>query len=416
VRWRHGSWVAAAALALVQPALAAPPDAADPLFEDRFASFQAGGYDALTVPVDWFQPVDRVAGTDHVAPRQVVADPSIDPRALDAAAQWAAAQNSTALLVQHNGQLVFERYWQSSGRDTRFNSQSMAKTVLALLVGQAIASGAIGSVDDPVGRYIGEWRDDPRGAITIADLLHMASGLEQLGAAYGYQVTRENPAARQHFGSDFIAPILTLTGADAPGKRFDYNNNSANLVGLVLERTTGKRYATLLSEGLWRPLGLADAGLYLDHPGGHPMYSCCIFSRPVDWLAIGQLILDRGRASAGQLVPAGWIDAMTSPSPAYHGYGYFTWIGDQTVGGAAPAHPGLIPWQSAPFAAPVVFLHGHGSQRVWIVPSHNLVIVRTGRDWPAAWDESMIPNFIIAGLKQAGSDDRASDDGNSIGG
>jgi len=44
------------------------------------------------------------------------------------------------------------------------------------------------------------------------------------------------------------------------------------------------------------------------------------------------------------------------------------------------------------------------------------VIVRTGRDWPAAWDESMIPNFIIAGLKQAGSDDRASDDGNSIGG
>lgn len=398
---RHGSrigrQVSLMSAALLLGAGAPTPH---PTLEERLASYLAGGYDPLTVPVDWYAPVETVIGARTPVNRRVETNDAVEASALEAAARWAEAQNSSALLVQQDGRLILERYWQGTGRDTRFNSQSMAKTVLALVVGQAIAAGRMGPVDTPVGRYIPQWRSDPRGAITLRQMLTMTSGLAHIEGDHGYAVVPENPAVAQFFGNDFIGPALGLPLADPPGSRFDYNNNSVILLGHALERATGQRYADLLSQGLWQPLGLRDAALYMDRKGGSPMFSGSLMARPIDWLAIGQLFLDRGQTGGRQLVPADWLAALATPSPAYKGYGYLTWLGDQTVGGAPPPFPGIVPWQSAPFAAKdVIILHGHGSQRVWIVPSRKLVIVRTGRQWPAAWDESVIPNLILRGME-----------------
>jgi CubicO group peptidase (beta-lactamase class C family) len=380
--------------------LGAAAPSPDPTLDDRLASYLAGGYDPLTVPVDWYDPVETVSGGNPATIRRVETNDGVEASALEAAAKWAEAQNSSALLVQQDGRLILERYWQGTGRDTRFNSQSMAKTVLALIVGQAIAAGHIRSVDDPVSRYIRQWQGDPRGAMTIRHMLTMSSGLAHIEGDHGYAVVPENPAVAQFFGNDFIGPALKLPLTETPGSRFDYNNNSVILLGHALEHATGQRYASLLSNGIWQPLGLRDAALYMDRKGGSPMFSGSLMARPIDWLAIGQLMLDQGRFGARQLVPADWIAAMTKPSPAYKGYGYLTWLGDQTVGGPPPPFPGTVPWQSEPFAAKdVIILHGHGSQRVWIVPSRRLVVVRTGRQWPLGWDESVIPNLIIRGME-----------------
>lgn len=375
--------------------------AADPVFAYRFQSFLAGGYDALTAPVGWFAPLETVEGAAIPRIRKLYRPEHIAPSALEAAAAWAERQGSTALLVSHRGRLVFERYWQGTGRDTRFNPQSMSKTLVALLVGRAIADGHIASVDDPVGKYVGEWAADPRGRIRIADLLTMSGGLSQIGAGHGYAVTQENPAARQHFGSDFAGPALGLAQVDAPGSKWDYNNNETLILGLTIERATGRRYSEYLSERLWRPLGLADAALYMDRTGGFPMVSCCVFSRPVDWLSVGELLARRGMHGGSPLVPAEWVGEMLRPSPTSPSYGYQIWLGNQRVGGEPDERPGLIPWQSEPFAAEdIVFLHGHGAQRVWVVPSEELVIVRAGRTWPPSWDEAAIPNMILAGLAE----------------
>jgi CubicO group peptidase (beta-lactamase class C family) len=368
----------------------------DPVLKRRFESFVAAGYDPLTAPVEWYDR-EIVAG----APRQIAPaspSPSLSPAALEAAAAWAEKQGSTSLIVAHDGNVVFERYWHGDGRDTRFNPQSMSKTLTALLIGSALQAGEIRSIDDPVGRYVREWRNDSRGRITIKQLLQMSSGLAQITGDFGYRVTPENPAVRQVFGSDFVGPMLGLKAQNEPGSRFEYNNNDALLLALVLERATRRRYGTLLSDRLWKPLGLADAALYVDRPGGFPMTSCCVFSRPIDWVRIGQLILDRGRAGNRQLVPAAWIDAMTTASPNYEGYGYLTWLGDQKVGGKPDPNEVLIPWQSEAFEDPgIVFLLGHGMQRTWVLPSKRLVIVRAGRTWPASWDEALIPNTIWRG-------------------
>jgi CubicO group peptidase (beta-lactamase class C family) len=379
--------------------LVAAAPAADARFERRFGSFVAAGYDPLTVPPEWFEPTERVRGGE--APLPVVKPTTaIAPSALAAAAAYAETANSTAFIVAHKGEIVYERYWRGDGPDSVFNPQSMSKTLVALLVGIAIDEGRIGSVDDPVGRYVREWRDDPRGRITIDQLLRMSSGLAQIQGDHGYALTRDNPAVYQHFGSDFVGPILKLPLASTPGSKWDYNNNGTNLLGLVLERATKRRYADLLADKLWRPLGNRAAFLYLDREGGFPMVSCCVFSRPRDWVSVGRLIAGRGEIGGKRLVPAAWVERMTQPSSTYRGYGYQIWVGDQKVGGTQPPIPAqaLVPWQSERFGAETLFLNGHGLQRVWVIPSRDLVIVRAGKSWPAAWDEAAIPNTILRGM------------------
>lgn len=388
--------VAAAAAPML---LAAAPDAQ---FDKRFGSFTAAGYDPLTAPPEWYDPTERVAGGGDTPLATVAPEArTISTTAIDAAATYAEAQGSTALIVMRHGKVEYERYWRDNGPDSVFNPQSMSKTVLALMVGAAIEDGKIGAVSDPVDRYISEWRGDPRGKISLENLLNMASGLAQLEDGYGYRLTPDNPAAKQHFGSDFYGPILSLRAASTAGEKFEYNNNNTNLLGLVVQRATGERYADYLSRKLWKPLGLRDAALYLDRPGGKPLVSCCILSHPRDWVKIGQLILQKGQWQERQLVPAAWIDAMIKPSAPYKGYGYQIWLADQKIETVRPKtdNPNYS-WQSEPFAAPdMIVLRGHGFQRVWIVPSQGLVILRAGKSWPPSWDEALIPNVLIRGIK-----------------
>ncbi len=360
----------------------------------RLQSFVAAGYDPLTAPVSWYVH-DAVPGAARTipAPKPV----GIDPVTLDEAAAWAEAQGSSALLVSLHGRLVFERYWRGDDRATPFNSQSMAKTVAALLVGIALDKHEIASVDDPMGKYLAEWRGDARGAITLRQMLQMASGLAQVDAGHGYALTPDNPAVRQYFGTDYLKPALALAVAEAPGKTFDYNNNDVLIVARMLELVSGKPYRRLLSERLWQPLGLADAEIGVDRHGGMAMASANIFGRPIDWLRLGELIAGQGALDGKRVVSARWIEAMATPSPAYRGYGYYLWLGDQLVGGK-PVAPTLYPWQSAPFAAKdMVLLNGFGGQRVWIMPSKGLVVVRSGRVWPSAWDDAIIPNLLWRG-------------------
>ncbi len=382
------------------PAFAENPQRLEPLFLERFGSFKALGYDPLTTPVEWYRPTETVRGIGNV-PRAETALPAPERRissaALKAAAAFAEQQASIALLVYYDGRLEYERYWQGTGRDSYFNPQSMSKSLLGLMIGIAIRDGHIKSVDDRVDTYVSEWRDDPRGAITLRHLLQMSGGLAQISDSY--EISLDNPAVYHHFGTDFVGPILDLPLADPPGAKWDYNNNETNLLGIVLERASGKRYADYLSEALWQPLGLANAKLYLDRPGGVPMFSCCVLSRPIDWLMLGVMFMQHGEANGRQIVPGAWIREMMEPSPNYAGYGYQVWVGDHVVAAEPPVDAYVNqPYASEPFLDPkAVSFRGFGYQRVWIMPSKRLVVVRAGREWPAAWDNAVIPNTIFRG-------------------
>jgi len=370
--------------------------AAAPLDQEglaRLNSFVSAGYDPLTTPVDWHRQ-DPIAGAPRALPPAPLKAEGIAPEAVTSALNWAERQGSTSLVVMRAGRVVIEKYWHGDGRDTRFNSQSMAKTVAAVLVGIAIDRGEIKSIDDPVGSYLPEWRGSDRARITLRQLVQMSSGLEQIDAGHGYAMAPDNPVIAQFFGHDYLTPALALKLSAPPGTRFEYNNNNVLIVAHILERVSGVRYPALLSERLWKPLGLADAAIGVDRHGGMALASANIFARPIDWAKIGQLIADHGMADGRRIVSAHWIDEMEAPSPANKGYGFYLWLGDQQIGGA-PLPPVLTPWQSTAFQAKdLVMMNGFGGQRVWIMPSKGLVIVRTGRTWPPAWDDAILPNLI----------------------
>lgn len=268
---------------------------------------------AITYPnapimaVDWYQPLLPMPG--HWQQPLPEADPAtapVSPEALAAVSDYAASRNSTGLLVLHQGQIIWEEYWQGYGPDAQFNAMSMAKTVVALLVGIAIAEGHIESVQDPVARYLPEWGRDERAAITLADLLYMQSGLRN-------EDRTDSPFSdlvQMYVGSRVNRTALRVPSQRSPAEVYEYNNVNTQILSLVLERATGESYPAYLSSRLWQPLGARDAAIWLDRPGGNAKTFCCLFATARDWARVGQLFLDQGQVGDRIVVPPAWIAAM----------------------------------------------------------------------------------------------------------
>lgn len=331
---------------------------------------------------------------------------SVDADALAAAVDYAKAFDSFALLVVHRGRLVLEWYREDFDRERLTESQSMHKTLVALMIGAAIDDGSIRSVDDPVGDYVEEWRDDPRGAITLRQLLQMSSGLSQPP----FSLNPFRGGLDWLNASDSVTPLLATPLADWPaGERYEYNNLNSELLGLVVERATGRRYASYLEEKLWRPMGGDRAQVWLDSEGGKAHTSCCLAAPAIDWARIGLVLLGRGAANGAQLFDPEWIDQMTTPSANAPHYGYQTWLGY----GDPPFPPGAgstEPIASEPYRARDTFLTwGRGQQHVWVIPSRELVIVRVGQALgrqpiEPGFDVPKIPNLIVDGLVRPEAD------------
>ncbi|WP_101757403.1 serine hydrolase [Oceanicoccus sp. KOV_DT_Chl] len=233
----------------------------------------------------------------------------------------------------------------------------MHKTVVALLVGVAIADGAIGSVDDKVVRYFPEWAADSRGAITIRDLLTMSSGLEQY--PFSLNPFAGKSAFRFLFAGDRERVALTTVQRWQPQATYDYNDINAQLLGLLLERATGMRYRDYLQEKLWQPMGGQAAQVWLDHEQGLAMTACCLLAPAQDWARIGLLMKNGGELNGKQIIPRDWITAMLTPSTLNSSYGYFTWLGkdlkafaDQKIADKPGAYEY---WQSEAFAVDDLF-------------------------------------------------------------
>jgi len=369
------------------------------LFVKRYTSYVVAGYDAHTVPVEWFEPLAPLAhGSGRLLPQ--AEPPTIPQPVLDEVLAYAQAQDSMALIIVRNGRIELEKYWNGYDRESLFNPQSMSKTLVGMAVGLAIADGRIGSVDDPIGKYLEEWRDDPRGAITVRNLLQMSGGLAQIST--DYRPVPWSKAVWQHFNIDFNRAIFRLPLVDPPGTRFDYNNNENNLLGVVLERATGEKYQDYMGRRIWAAADLGPAFMYLDRPGGNVMKSCCILSRPIDWAKLGLLMLDDGRLGDRQVLPPGWVKQMTTAAETTDVYGYQIWLKPDLGAnpyGDPPASP-RVWWASEPFASDDVFQFlGHGFQHVWVIPSLDMVVVRANKVWPAEpWDQTRIPNLLIRGL------------------
>jgi CubicO group peptidase (beta-lactamase class C family) len=271
-----------------------------------------------------------------------------------------ARTGSTAFVVLKDDALLVERYANGSSHDALQTSFSVAKSFDSTLVGIAIAEGLIGSVDDPIVRYLPELSGRGLDGLRIRHLLNMSSGLRYDGAGSGGTPWQDD--ARTYYDPNLRRLALSVRPAVAPGSRWQYNNYHPLLIGLILERTTGRSVSAYLSEKVWQPLGMeAPASWSLDsrHDGFEKMESG-LNARAVDFVRFGRLFLKGGEWQGRQVVPRAWVAAATQPQPEspVDNYGYFWWIDTE--------RPGRF------YAA------GNFGQYIYVAPDRGVVVARFG--------------------------------------
>ena len=343
----------------------------------------------------WYDPQELVTGGDTI-PLEAwpEADNPIDPAVYREAATWAGQQDSDSLVVLYKGRLAHASYFNDQTAESEFSTHSLTKVLTSIMVGHAIADGHMESVDQPAADFLPEWDTDERRAITVRDLLNMAGGLEETFAFYP-----GSARLARTMGTDIVTANLDVGIYAPPGTAFSHANPNSQVAGIVVERATGKRFADYLSEKLWAPLGLRDGWLLLDREDGMVHTDCCMWTAIEDWARIGQALMQNGCYAGQQVIPEGWVDEMTTPSAANENYGMQLWLGTshEPLRKYDPGIEFMGNLHSEPFVADdVVFLDGAGDQRLYMIPSRELVILRTGKDGPE-WDDAVLPNlFTVA--------------------
>jgi CubicO group peptidase (beta-lactamase class C family) len=282
--------------------------------------------------------------------------------------QFFTSSQTTALLVIQHDRLVLERYFNGATRSTMITAFSVTKSWASALVGAAIAAGYIHSLDDPVTRYIAELaRKDPRfAAITLRDLLAMRSGLAWDTSGFletDDSVVWSTPALRQ-------AVLARVHIVAPPGRTVKYNDFNPLLLGIVLERATGRSVTQWLDQTLWGPLGAQYRGSFLidSATGGFEKMESGLTGRPIDLIRLGVLYLHQGTWNGRQLIPRQWVAQSTDYARA----------GPSRFPGV---RYGLGWWTRVIDGVQVFYAWGDHGEYILVAPSLDIVVARFGRQF-----------------------------------
>ena len=278
-----------------------------------------------------------------------------------------------ALLVIKDDKIVLERYVNGWQRDSMVTSFSVAKSFVSTLVGIAIDEGAIGSLDDPITAYLPELleRDRRFEQITIRHLLLMSSGLEY-DESGSFMFDGDDPLTTYHPDQRHLALTNTRI-AGPPGRSFSYNKYHPQLLGLILERTTGMSVTAFTQSRLWDPLGMEFDGAWtLDSDAsGFEKLEAGLNARAIDFAKLGRLFLHEGTWDGTQVVSSDWVATATGVDPA-----------DRAPGAPYGRYYALMWWGVDNASGPPDFYAaGDHGQYTYVSPQHDVIVVRTGVEY-----------------------------------
>jgi CubicO group peptidase (beta-lactamase class C family) len=277
---------------------------------------------------------------------------------------YGVGNQTTGVVVVRDGKIVAERYAPGFDLHTPTRTWSVAKSITGTLTGIGVKKGLL-AVDALAN--IPEWKHpgDPRAVITLADLLHMGSGL--------YSGVRGNRTDEIYFGGAAVTEMATAQPLEAePGKRWKYANDDALLVTRALRAAIGddRTYLAFPYRELFWKIGMRHTTPETDWAGNYVL-SSQVFTTARDLARLGMLYLNDGVWNGERILPQGWAKYVATPAPAQpqgrsdgQGYGAMFWL--------------FGPKQRLPegtYAA-----EGSQGQVVVIVPSERMVIVRRGFD------------------------------------
>lgn len=294
---------------------------------------------------------------------------------------------TAAMVVVYKGQIVGERYMSGITKDTQLESWSMGKSLTATLVGLAVKEGAF-TLDDPA--PVPEWRrpGDPRGAIRVRDVMRMSSGLSFTGQDDRWM----NPDTQYHdhffiyagavnaFQYAISSPIEF-----APNTVGRYRNSDPMTLGFLVRQHVekkGENYLTYPQRALFDRIGIRRQVLEPD-PWGNFLLSGYDYGTARNWARLGLLYLRDGMWNGQRLLPEGWTTFVSTPAPAWRRpeYGGQFWIN------------GIGQWN---LPRDAYFMSGAGGQHTFIVPSHDLVVVRMGHQRGAPVGSKLLNQSLAA--------------------
>lgn len=228
------------------------------------------------------------------------AETKIPREALARLQSAAEASHSDAVVVIYQGTEVLA--WPPAREPGPIETMSVTKSIVNLVVGRLVTTGAIQSIDAPMASLYPEWRQGKKKDITIRHLLAHTSGLQN------------HPRADMEIypAPDVVQLALCAELDTDPGTKFAYNNKAVNLLAGIVQKATGKPMDEVFAEQLAQPLGIENFEWMKDQ-AGNPMSMAGLKLLPRDLAKLGQLVLYRGMWQGDRIIDESWFDQSLSP-------------------------------------------------------------------------------------------------------
>lgn len=259
-------------------------------------------------------------------------------------AEFLERTDTSAVLVLHRGEIIFEDYWLSGGPQQPWLSMSVSKSFVSALIGIAIEQGHIAGVDSLVTDYVPQLLGSAYDKVRIKDILQMSSGASW-NEDYGDPDSDINRFGRAFaLGGSMNKFAATLTREFEPGTYNRYNSTDTQVLGFLLSEATGRTLTDYMTEMLWQPMGAQDAGYWLRDLDGMEMAFGGLNVSARDYAKLGEMYRLGGAFNGRQIVPASWVKDSITPDAAHLmpgdnpasdwplGYGYQWWIPQGNAG------------------------------------------------------------------------------------
>ena len=279
--------------------------------------------------------------------------------------------NTSAFLVIKDGQLIYENYSHGDSPQSLHTSFSVAKSFTSALTGIALGEGHLGSLDDPVRKYLPELTSDTFDDVTVKDVLQMSSGIR-------FTEVYTDPEADINRMTAQVPPLTYLEymnglGRDHPPGTFNhYASINTQLLGILLVRVTGKPITEYMQEKLWHPLGMEQRGLWTLDEQGYELAMGGLAASARDYAKLGLLYLHDGRRGDQQILPAGWARESVIPDEAH------------LMPGENPASSNtsgyMYQWWTPRNPDNDFLARGIWGQNIYVHPDNGVVIVKLAAD------------------------------------
>jgi hypothetical protein len=298
-------------------------------------------------------------------------------------------RQTRAIVIVYDGQIIGEKYANGYSVNSKQLSWSMTKGIVNAMIGILVQEGKL-NVNSLA--PIDQWKNDERNKITIANLMHMSSGLRFWWFPAGPS-DLTNMLFKEKNMSEFA---IDKSLKNEPGKLFNYSDGTANILSYIIRKTVGdKDYYRFPYEQLFHKIGMNNTLLEVD-PSGTFVGSSYCYATARDWARFGLLYANDGVWNGERILPEGWVNFAATASNAKNSskagkYGALWWTNE-----ADKNNPANKKYPNVP--SDCISCQGYDGQYVWVIPSKKLVVVRFAFEQGSNLDPDFFLSEIIKAL------------------